>query len=101
MPMIVTGQRVPEGAVYRTAASLLGVFCSVIKATGAASDPAHAGALAEGERELRRIFDPDAVSAGAFADQAARINVHDCLVHVLGRGRFSYTPAPRQKPAFA
>ncbi len=174
VPLIVTGQGVPEGAVCDTPVTLLDVFPSVLEATGTpadpgdadlpgrslyaiakgvtperaimseyhaagsitgtfmlrhgrwkyvhfvgyrpqlfdlgadpgetkdlATDPAYAGVLAECESELRKICDPEAVSARAFADQAARIEAHGGLDKVMARGDFGYTPAPGQQPAFA
>ena len=66
-----------------------------------ALEPSWADALADCERELRKICDPEAVSARAFADQAARIEAHGGKDKVMARGDFGYTPAPGQKPAFA
>jgi len=54
--------------------------------------------LAECERELRRICNPEAVSAEAFADQRRRIAAHGGQDAILARGDYSYTPAPGEKP---
>lgn len=63
-----------------------------------ADDTAHAKALAEGERRLRAICDPEAVTARAFADQAARIEALGGEDKVLASGSFPYTPAPGEAP---
>ena len=57
--------------------------------------------LAECDAALRRICDPDAVSAEAFADQRRRIAEHGGRAAILARGDYGYTPAPGEKPAFA
>jgi choline-sulfatase len=66
-----------------------------------AGDPAFAPVLAECEAALRRILDPDAVTAAAFADQARKIAEHGGRAAILARGDFGYTPAPGETPAFA
>ncbi len=66
-----------------------------------AGDPAFAGVLAECEAALRRILDPDSVTAAAFADQAKKIAEHGGREAILARGDFGYTPAPGETPAFA
>lgn len=63
-----------------------------------ALDAAHAATVAEGERRLRAICDPDAVSAKAFADQEARIEALGGVDKVLNSGSFPYTPAPGEAP---
>lgn len=59
-------------------------------------DPRVSAALAEGERRLREICDPDAVNTLAFADQRAKIaelgGREACLTAYL----FNHTPAPGQ-----
>jgi choline-sulfatase len=57
-----------------------------------------ASVLAECEAELRRICDPEAVNAEAFADQRRLIAQHGGVDAILSRGDFSYTPAPGEKP---
>jgi choline-sulfatase len=60
-----------------------------------AGDPQQASRLADFERALREIVDPEAIDATARADQRARIDAAGGLQAVLGAGaRFSYTPAP-------
>jgi len=53
------------------------------------------------EAELRRIVDPEAVNARAFADQEAKIAKHGGREALIKRGDFGYSPAPGQKPVFA
>ncbi len=65
-----------------------------------AADPAFADVLAKLEAELRKICDPEAVNARAFADQAARIEAHGGAEAIIARGDFGYTPAPGQTPVF-
>ena len=61
-----------------------------------ASDPARAGLLADFERRLRGICDPEAVDAAARADQRRRIDAAGGLEVVRGGGaKFNYTPAPK------
>jgi choline-sulfatase len=57
-----------------------------------------AATLAACEAALRRICDPEAVNAEAFADQRRRIAAHGGAQAILGRGDYSYTPAPGEKP---
>ena len=63
--------------------------------------PESRSALAECETALRALLDPEAVSARAFADQAALIARHGGPEAILKRGDFGYTPAPGEKPNFA
>ena len=53
------------------------------------------------EAELRKIIDPEAVCARAFADQAAQIKEHGGEDALRKRGDFGYSPAPGQIPVFA
>ena len=48
--------------------------------------------------QLRRICDPEAVNAEAFADQRRRIAEHGGANAIQKRGDYSYTPAPGEKP---
>jgi len=63
-----------------------------------ALEPGHEEVLAEGERRLRAICDPDAVNARAFADQDARIEAKGGVEKVRNSGSFPYTPAPGEAP---
>ncbi|HEU5316526.1 MAG TPA: sulfatase-like hydrolase/transferase [Chloroflexota bacterium] len=61
-----------------------------------AADPAHAGLVADFERALRGVCDPEVVDAQARADQRRRIDAAGGLGAVLqGGARFNYTPAPK------
>ena len=59
-----------------------------------AGSPAHADMVAEGERRLREILDPEAVNAAAFAAQAARIAELGGRERILASADFGHTPAP-------
>ena len=63
--------------------------------------PAHAEVRKAMEAELRKIIDPEAVCARAFADQAAQIAEHGGEDALRKRGDFGYSPAPGQTPVFA
>jgi choline-sulfatase len=66
-----------------------------------AERPDMAPVLAECDAALRRICDPEAVNAEAFADQRRRTAEHGGRDAILARGDYGYTPAPGEKPAFA
>ena len=66
-----------------------------------AGDSHHAQTLAMMEAELRKIIDPQAVNAQAFADQKAKIERFGGVEALIKRGDFGYSPAPGQKPVFA
>jgi choline-sulfatase len=66
-----------------------------------AGDSQHAQTLAMMEAELRKIIDPQAVNAQAFADQKAKIERFGGVEALIKRGDFGYSPAPGQKPVFA
>jgi len=53
------------------------------------------------EAELRKIVDPEAVDARAFADQEAKIAKFGGVEALIKRGDFGYSPAPGEKPVFA
>lgn len=59
---------------------------------------AHASVRAELEGELRRIVDPERISALAFDDQAAMLERYGGKEEVLKRGDYGYSPAPGEKP---
>jgi choline-sulfatase len=54
--------------------------------------------LAACEARLRAICDPDRVNQQAFEDQRRLIAAHGGREAVIGRGDYSYTPAPGEKP---
>lgn len=59
-----------------------------------ASDPAHAAALDELRREMRRICDPEAVNQQVFRDQQRKIEEHGGVETVLRGIDIPHTPAP-------
>ncbi len=69
--------------------------------TDLASDPLHEATLAEGERRLRAICDPEAVNRRAFADQRAKIEAAGGEAEVRKLGSYPYTPAPGEAPRFS
>ncbi|MBM3627705.1 MAG: sulfatase [Alphaproteobacteria bacterium] len=71
------------------------------EATDLGESPAHRDVVARMEAELRKIVDPEAVNARAFADQEAKIARHGGVEALIRRGDFGYSPAPGQKPVFA
>jgi len=66
-----------------------------------AGDGQHAQTLAMMEAQLRKIVDPKAVNAQAFADQKAKIARFGGVDALIARGDFGYSPAPGEKPVFA
>jgi len=65
-----------------------------------AREPGYAGLVADCERELRRVVDPEAADALARADQAAKIAAMGGRDAVLARGSFGYSPTPGSKPVY-
>jgi len=60
--------------------------------------PGYGGLVADCERALRAIVDPDAADALAHADQAARIAAFGGREAVLARGVLGHSPVPGAKP---
>jgi choline-sulfatase len=58
-------------------------------------DPLHADQCARLEAKLRRVLDPDAVNARAFADQKAMIAAAGGRAAILSATDIPYTPAPQ------
>jgi len=71
-----------------------------IEAQDLGADPAHAEIRGRMEAALRRLVDPEAASALAFADQDALIEKHGGADQVLAVGDFGHTPTPYEKPHF-
>ncbi len=65
-----------------------------------APDPDYAETLALCEQRLRRIVDPEAASAEAFASQRDKIAAFGGMDAVRARGDFPHTPAPGEKAEF-
>ena len=57
--------------------------------------------MAEGDRRLRAICDPEAVNRWAFADQRAKIEAAGGEAEVRKLGSYPYTPAPGEAPRFS
>jgi choline-sulfatase len=56
--------------------------------------------LANFERELRALIDPEAVDAQAKADQKALIDSFGGKEAVMSRGAFDNSPVPGETPTF-
>jgi choline-sulfatase len=65
-----------------------------------ARDPGYRGLVADCERELRRVVDPEAADALARADQGSRIAAMGGREAILARGSFGYSPAPGTNPVY-
>ena len=97
-------ERRQKGARFKAYVDPVGVLTigwGHTNATGRTFDAATVWTQAECDAALRRICDPDAVSAQAFADQRRRIAEHGGREAIIARGDYGYTPAPGEKPAFA
>ena len=65
-----------------------------------AREAGYAGLVADCEKELRRVVDPDAADALAKADQRAKIAEFGGRDAILTRGSFGYSPAPGTTPVY-
>ena len=65
-----------------------------------AREPGYQGLVADCERELRRVVDPDAADALAKADQRARIAAFGGRETILQRGSFGHSPTPGAKAVY-
>jgi choline-sulfatase len=65
-----------------------------------AKEPGYQGLLADCEKELRRVVDPDAADALAKADQRARIAAYGGREAILKLGSFGHSPVPGTKPVY-
>lgn len=63
-------------------------------------DPQYRTVIAECERALRAVVDPEAIDRLAKADQKAVIEKFGGAEAILNRGTFRYTPPPGVKPAY-
>ena len=61
-------------------------------------DPGYAQVLADCERKLRTVVDPEATDRAARADQAAKIAAVGGREAIFKRGTFRYSPPPGVKP---
>ena len=64
-------------------------------------EPGYAGFLADCERELRSVVDPDRADALAKADQRSRIAAYGGREAILNRGSFGHSPVPGVKPVYS
>jgi len=65
-----------------------------------AREAGYRGFVADCQRELRRVVDPDAADALAKADQRARITAFGGREAINARGSFGYSPTPGTKPVY-
>jgi choline-sulfatase len=65
-----------------------------------AAEPGYQGFLADCERALRAVVDPDAADRLAKADQAARIAAYGGREAILNLGSFSHSPVPGTKAVY-
>jgi choline-sulfatase len=63
-------------------------------------DPAHAAVVAECERRLRSVVDPEEATDRAFRDQARIIAENGGEAAIVARGEFSHTPAPGEEAVY-
>jgi choline-sulfatase len=65
-----------------------------------AREPGYAGLVADCEKELRAVVDPDRVDALAKADQRARIAAYGGREAILQLGSFGHSPVPGVKAVY-
>lgn len=65
-----------------------------------AREAGYAGLVADCEKALRQVVDPDAANALAKADQRAKIAAFGGREAILARGSFGYSPAPGTMPVY-
>jgi choline-sulfatase len=65
-----------------------------------AGEAGYRGLLADCERQLRALVDPDAADALAKADQAARIAAYGGREAILQLGSFGHSPVPGTQPVY-
>ena len=65
-----------------------------------AREDGYRGLVADCEKLLRRVVDPEAADALAKADQRARIAAFGGREAILKRGSFGYSPAPGTTPVY-
>lgn len=80
---------------------LFDVAADPLESRDLAGDPGYAEALAECEKRLREICDPEAIDRLAFADQAATLARHGGAEAVIKRGTFGHSPVPGEKAVYA
>ena len=65
-----------------------------------AAEPGYQGLLADCEKQLRAVVDPDAADRLAKSDQAARIAAYGGREAILNLGSFSHSPVPGTKAVY-
>jgi choline-sulfatase len=65
-----------------------------------AREPGYQGLVADCERALRQVVDPDATDVLAKADQGDRIAALGGREAIMARGSFGYSPVPGTKPVY-
>ncbi len=65
-----------------------------------ALEAGYGGLVADCERELRAVVDPETADVLAKSDQAARIAAFGGREKILSRGSFAYSPAPGTEAVF-
>jgi choline-sulfatase len=68
--------------------------------TDLAPDPSRAPLVAECEKKLRELLDPEAVDRLARADQRTHIELNGGKEAILKKGTFRYSPPPGSTAKF-
>lgn len=71
-----------------------------LEETNLAEHPDYQETLADLDRQLREVLDPEAVDAQAKTAQAALLERHGGREAVLARGQFTNSPVPGETPVF-
>jgi len=66
-----------------------------------ASEPGYAGLVADCEKALRRVVDPEAADRLSRTDQAARIAEFGGREAIIARGSFGHSPVPGVTPVYS
>jgi choline-sulfatase len=66
-----------------------------------AGDPGYRGLVADCEKALRRVVDPETADRQARADQSRYIERHGGREAIIARGSFGYSPAPGTQPVYS
>jgi len=66
-----------------------------------ACEPGYAGLVADCEKALRRVVDPEAADRLSRTDQAARIAAFGGREAIIARGSFGHSPVPGVTPVYS
>jgi choline-sulfatase len=66
-----------------------------------AGDPGYRGLVADCQKALRRVVDPETADRQARADQSRYIERHGGREAIIARGSFGYSPAPGTQPVYS